>query len=63
MFTLLVVFFCLFVSDTPTLCPLFLFLQAKKSKKKAKQAVKETKTVTADGKEPEEGDILLIILH
>ncbi|XP_008290459.1 protein LYRIC-like [Stegastes partitus] len=29
--------------------------EAKKSKKKAKQAVKETKTVTADGKEPEEG--------
>lgn len=29
--------------------------ETKKSKKKAKQAVKETKTVTADGKEPEEG--------
>lgn len=29
--------------------------EAKKSKKKAKQAVKETKTVTTDGKEPEEG--------
>ncbi|XP_042346375.1 protein LYRIC-like isoform X3 [Plectropomus leopardus] len=29
--------------------------ELKKSKKKAKQAVKETKTVTADGKEPEEG--------
>lgn len=29
--------------------------EVKKSKKKAKQAVKETKTVTADGKEPEEG--------
>lgn len=37
-----------------TLCPLFVF-QVKKSKKKAKQAVKETKTVTTDGKEPEEG--------
>uniref|UniRef100_A0A665TTU0 Protein LYRIC-like n=1 Tax=Echeneis naucrates TaxID=173247 RepID=A0A665TTU0_ECHNA len=30
-------------------------LEVKKSKKKAKQAVKETKIVTADGKEPEEG--------
>ncbi|KAI3361482.1 hypothetical protein L3Q82_013630 [Scortum barcoo] len=29
--------------------------EVKKSKKKAKQAVKETKPVTADGKEPEEG--------
>ncbi|XP_034384606.1 protein LYRIC-like isoform X2 [Cyclopterus lumpus] len=29
--------------------------ELKKSKKKAKQAVKETKTRTADGKEPEEG--------
>ncbi|KAM3613625.1 uncharacterized protein V6R79_002535 [Siganus canaliculatus] len=29
--------------------------EVKKSKKKAKQVVKETKTVTADGKEPEEG--------
>ncbi|XP_042281024.1 protein LYRIC-like [Thunnus maccoyii] len=29
--------------------------EVKKSKKKAKQTVKETKTVTADGKEPEEG--------
>ncbi|XP_051261193.1 protein LYRIC isoform X4 [Dicentrarchus labrax] len=29
--------------------------EVKKSKKKAKQAVKETKTVSADGKEPEEG--------
>ncbi|XP_032374111.1 protein LYRIC isoform X1 [Etheostoma spectabile] len=29
--------------------------ELKKSKKKAKQAVKETKTATADGKEPEEG--------
>lgn len=29
--------------------------ELKKSKKKAKPAVKETKTVTADGKEPEEG--------
>lgn len=29
--------------------------EAKKSKKKAKQPVKDTKTVTADGKEPEEG--------
>uniref|UniRef100_A0A8D3AE96 Metadherin b n=1 Tax=Scophthalmus maximus TaxID=52904 RepID=A0A8D3AE96_SCOMX len=29
--------------------------QVKKSKKKAKQAVKETKAATADGKEPEEG--------
>ncbi|XP_034029723.1 protein LYRIC-like isoform X2 [Thalassophryne amazonica] len=29
--------------------------EVKKSKKAAKQAVKETKTVTADGKEPEEG--------
>ncbi|XP_023127234.2 protein LYRIC isoform X2 [Amphiprion ocellaris] len=29
--------------------------ETKKSKKKAKQAIKETKTVTADGKEPEEG--------
>lgn len=29
--------------------------EVKKSKKKAKQALKETKTVTADGKEPEEG--------
>ncbi|XP_078109896.1 protein LYRIC [Sander vitreus] len=29
--------------------------ELKKSKKKAKQAVKETKAVTADGKEPEEG--------
>lgn len=29
--------------------------ELKKTKKKAKQAVKETKTVTADGKEPEEG--------
>ncbi|XP_056237350.1 protein LYRIC-like isoform X4 [Seriola aureovittata] len=29
--------------------------EVKKSKKKAKQAVKEAKTVTADGKEPEEG--------
>ncbi|XP_076593640.1 protein LYRIC-like isoform X4 [Chaetodon auriga] len=29
--------------------------EVKKSKKKTKQAVKETKTVTADGKEPEEG--------
>ncbi|XP_028281674.1 protein LYRIC-like [Parambassis ranga] len=29
--------------------------EVKKSKKKAKQAVKETKTVTSDGKEPEEG--------
>lgn len=29
--------------------------ELKKSKKKAKQSVKETKTVTADGKEPEEG--------
>ncbi|XP_040901135.1 protein LYRIC-like [Toxotes jaculatrix] len=29
--------------------------EGKKSKKKAKQAVKETKTVTAEGKEPEEG--------
>lgn len=37
--------FCLFVFKT------------KKSKKKAKQAVKDTKTVTADGKEPEEGEI------
>ncbi|KAM4580967.1 protein LYRIC-like isoform 2-T2 [Odontesthes bonariensis] len=29
--------------------------ETKKSKKKAKQAVKDTKTVAADGKEPEEG--------
>ncbi|XP_030606773.1 protein LYRIC-like [Archocentrus centrarchus] len=29
--------------------------ETKKSKKKAKQPVKDTKTVTADGKEPEEG--------
>ncbi|KAM3873492.1 protein LYRIC-like [Diretmus argenteus] len=29
--------------------------EVKKSKKKAKQAAKETKTLTADGKEPEEG--------
>lgn len=41
-----------------TLCPTFFFLKTKKSKKKAKQSVKESKTVT-DGKEPEEGEILL----
>lgn len=40
---------------------MFLFLKVKKSKKKAKQSVKETKTVT-DGKEPEEGEILWIPL-
>lgn len=34
-----------------------LFLQGKKSKKKNKQAVKENKTQTVDGKELEEGEI------
>lgn len=41
--------------------PFFVFFlfhfQGKKSKKKPKQAAKETKIVTADGKEPEEGDV------
>ena len=34
-----------------------MFFQVKKSKKKAKQVVKESKTATADGKEPEEGEV------
>lgn len=33
------------------------YLQTKKSKKKAKAAVKETKAATGDGKEPEEGEL------
>lgn len=37
---------------------IYLFhFQGKKSKKKPKQATKETKIVTADNKEPEEGEI------
>lgn len=40
------------------LCLPFVLFQTKKSKKKAKQALKETKAVTADGKEPEEGEII-----
>lgn len=35
--------------------PLLFSLQGKKSKKKAKQAAKETKPAAVDGKEPEEG--------